>query len=117
MKNAISFLYGILIGLLNIFLGAGAGTLAVLILKKQGLPQKEAQANALMIIMPTTLFSIIIYFLKGYVNFYDNIFIIIPALIGAFAGTYILSKIPSSAAKKLLGAFTLFAGIRLMSGK
>lgn len=117
MKKLISFSGGLIIGLINILLGAGAGTVAVLILKKQGLSQKEAQANALMIILPTTLISLIIYFFNGHVNFYDNIFIIIPAALGAFAGTFLLSKISADLAKKLLGAFTLFAGIRLLSGR
>lgn len=117
MKKLISFSGGVLIGVINVLLGAGAGIVAVLILKKQGLSQKQAQANALAVIMPVTLISVIIYFLDGYVNFYDNIFIIAPALLGAFVGTYLLKSMPPRIAKRLLGAFSVFAGIRLLTGR
>lgn len=61
---------GALVGIINILLGAGGGILAVPILKKNGLTQKQAQANAVAVILPLTIISFIIYIKKDYVNFF-----------------------------------------------
>lgn len=114
MKKTVLFLCGLLVGALNVLLGAGAGVTAVLLFKKQGLEQKQAQANALAVMLPTSLISLIIYFLNGYVNFYDNIFLLPTAAVGAVLGTLLLKKITPKYAKILLGAFSVFAGIRLI---
>ena len=114
MKKLLSFFGGILIGITNVLLGAGAGIVAVMLLKKQGLPQKQAQANALTVMLPTSVISLIIYFLSGYVNFYGNNFLIPTGVAGAVTGTILLKKISPVHAKILLGAFMVFAGLRMM---
>ena len=72
MKKTSAFLLGIPIGALNILLGAGGGMIAVPALKKCGLNQKQAQANAVAVILPLTIISLIIYTKKEYVNFFDT---------------------------------------------
>lgn len=113
MKKSVLFLFGILIGLINITLGAGAGIVAVKLLNKAGFDQKQAQANAIAIIFPITVISLIIYFINGHVNFYENIYLIPCAVIGALIGTKILSKISNKAARISFGLFMIWAGIRL----
>ena len=113
MKKSSLFLSGILIGLINVTLGAGAGVIAVKLLNKAGFAQKEAQANAIAIIFPITIISLIIYFINGHVKFYENIFLIPCAVIGAFIGTKILKNISDKSARIIFGIFMIWAGIRL----
>ncbi len=114
MKKTLSFLGGILTGTINIVLGAGGGVVAVFLLKKCSLDQKQAQANALAVILPISVISLIIYSYHGYVNFFDNLRLIPQAAVGALIGTVALKKISPSALKKFFGAFMIWAGIRMI---
>ncbi len=75
MKKSMLGAAGALVGIINILLGAGGGILAVPILKKNGLTQKQAQANAVAVILPLTIISFIIYIKKDYVNFFNALWI------------------------------------------
>lgn len=114
MKKSILFLSGIVIGLINVSLGAGAGVIAVKLLKKSGFTQKKAQANAIAVIFPITVISLIIYFVNGNVKFYENIFLIPCALAGALIGTCLLKKISDKVLKIIFGLFMIWAGIRIL---
>ncbi len=114
MKKMLLFSGGIVTGIVNVLLGAGGGILAVFLLKKSGMPQKEAQANAIAVIFPLTIISLIIYLIGGYVNFYDNIYLLPTGVLGALAGTFILKKISPRSAKTVFGLFMVWAGVRLL---
>ncbi len=114
MKTVKLAAFGILIGCVNILLGTGGGLLAVPILKKEGLDQKQAQANALAVILPLTIVSMIIYAKKQYVNFFDNFWILPGAVLGALLGTYLFSKISAKVFSKIFAAFMLYAGARML---
>lgn len=114
MKKLLSFLGGVVTGIINVLLGAGGGILAVFLLKKSGMPQKEAQANAIAVIFPLTIISLIIYLIGGYVNFYDNIYLLPTGVLGALIGTFILKKISPRSAKIIFGLFMVWAGVRLL---
>lgn len=107
-------MFGLLIGTINIVLGAGGGIITVPILKHCKMDQKEAQANAIAIIFPLSLISLIIYFNNGYVNFADNILMIPLAVIGSLLGTFIFKKIPADILKRVFGIFMIWSGVRLL---
>ncbi len=88
--------------------------LAVPILKRQGLSQKEAHSNAIAIIIPITIFSAILYLLNGHVTIKDAYIYMPTGLIGALIGTYVLNKISPLILKKLFGALMIYAGVRLL---
>ena len=115
IKKILPFFGGIIIGFLNTLIAAGAGIIAVMLLKRSGLPQKQAQANAIAIMLPVSIFSLIIYFFEGHVNFYDNIFMLITGTAGAITGTALFGKMKAKTARRLLGAFTVYAGIRMLT--
>jgi uncharacterized membrane protein YfcA len=96
-------------------LGAGAGLVAVFLLKKYGLSQKAAQANALAVMFPISIVSLIIYFKNGYVKLQENIFLFPFSVLGAVFGTAALGKISDRAAKLCFGVFLLWSGIRLLT--
>ena len=65
MSSIKKFLYGLLIGVVNIMLGAGGGMLTVPFYKKIGLSQKQAQINAVATILPISVISAFIYLYNG----------------------------------------------------
>lgn len=114
MKKSMVGAAGALVGVVNILLGAGGGILAVPILKKCGLTQKQAQANAVAVILPLTIISFIIYIKKQYVNFFDSLWIIPFSVLGGLLGTFVFRKLSSSFLKKSFGAFMIWAGVRML---
>ena len=105
---------GILIGMINGLLGAGGGMIAVPILKKSGLEQKEAHANAVAVILPISLISAILYIMNGYVKLSDAYAFLPTGVLGALAGTWALKKISPCWLKRIFGAFMIYAGVRLL---
>ena len=105
---------GLGIGLINGLLGAGGGMLAVPLLKKMGLSQKQAHANAVAVILPISILSATMYIFKDYVNLNDSFMYIPTGLLGAVAGTYILKKISPLWLKRIFGGLMVYAGIRLL---
>lgn len=84
------------------------------ILKKTGFDQKQAQANAIAVILPLSILSSAVYLWRGYVTVGDALPYIPGGLIGAFIGTKLLKKLSNKWLKRIFGAFMLWAGIRLL---
>ncbi len=114
-KKFLSLLgFGLPIGIINGLFGAGGGMLTVPLLKKEGMKQKEAHANAVAVILPITALSAILYIIKGYVDFNDAWKYIPAGLIGSILGTVLLKKIKPKFLKKIFAAFMIYAGIRMI---
>lgn len=107
-------IFGGVIGMVNGLFGAGGGMLAVPLLKKMGLSQTEAHANAVAVILPITVASAILYLIRDYVNLSDAFIYIPTGLVGSVAGTVILRKISPFLLKKIFAFFMLYAGFRLL---
>ena len=105
---------GLAIGVVNGLLGAGGGMLAVPLLKKMGLKQKLAHANAVAVILPISILSAILYLCKDYVNLSDAVPFIPTGILGAVMGTYFLKKISPLWLKRIFGFFMIYAGLRLL---
>ncbi len=106
--------YGIVTGIVNGLLGAGGGMIAVPALKKVGLDQRRAQANAIAVILPISIVSCVMYMMRGNVTVSDSLPYIPGGIIGTLIGTFLLSKLPTNILKKLFGGFMIWAGIRLL---
>ena len=113
-NNIITAASGLGIGVINGLLGAGGGMIAVPLLKKLGLEQKDAHANAVAIILPISILSAVLYLIKDYVNLTDALAYIPTGVLGAVLGTYILKKISPLWLKRIFGVFMVYAGIRLL---
>lgn len=113
-KNLTTAASGLLIGGINGLLGAGGGMIAVPMLKKAGLEQKEAHANAVAVILPISVLSAVLYIIKGYVGIPDALPYVPTGIIGSVLGTMILKKISPVWLKRIFGAFMVYAGIRLL---
>lgn len=112
--NSKNVLGGIAIGFINGLLGAGGGMIAVPVLKKIGFSQKDAQSNAIAVILPISLISAALYLLQGNVTLSDAVIYIPGGVIGTAIGTFLLSKLSSSWLKRIFGGFMVFAGVRLL---
>lgn len=108
-------LYAIAVGFINTLFGAGGGMIAVPMLKKLGLEQKQSQATTICIILPLTVISCTIYLLKGFVTFSDSVPYILPGLCGCVLGTAVFKKLSNKFLKRAFALFMLWAGIRLIT--
>ena len=105
---------GFSIGFINAVFGAGGGIIAVSVLKRNGLSQKKAQATALSVILPLSIISAVMYYLKGYFEFSDAISFLPFGFLGAIAGAFLLGKIPDRILKLMFCFFMIYTGIRLL---
>lgn len=113
-NNLLTAAAGLAVGIVNGLLGAGGGMIAVPLLKKLGLSQKQAHANAVAVILPITVLSAVLYLIKGYVSLADSFVFIPGGLVGALIGTYCLKKISPIWLKRIFGGFMVYAGVRLL---
>lgn len=113
-NNLLTAAAGLAVGIVNGLLGAGGGMIAVPLLKKLGLSQKQAHANAVAVILPITVLSAVLYLIKGYVRFSDALIFIPVGLLGSLIGTYCLKKISPKWLKRIFGGFMVYAGVRLL---
>lgn len=113
-KKILTAVGGIFIGFINGLLGAGGGMLAVPLLKKFSLSQREAHENAIAVILPITVLSAMIYIFKDYVNLSDSYSYLPTGLLGAVIATYLMKKISNLWLKRIFAAFMIYAGIRLL---
>ncbi len=109
----LSFAFGIAIGIANGMLGAGGGMIAVPALKKTGLDQKDAHANAVAVILPVALISSIFYYIEGRVVLTDALPFIPAGVIGSLFATFLLKKISPVWLKGIFSGFMIWAGVRL----
>lgn len=114
MRNRKIGILGVPVGVINILLGAGGGILAVPILKKCGLDQKEAQANAVAVILPLTFVSFLLYARGQYVYFAENAWILPLSAFGAILGATIFKKLSPRFLRKLFAVFMIWAGVRML---
>ncbi len=114
MKKEMMIFYGFIIGLVNSFLGACGGIICVMILKKQGLDQKQAQANAIAVMLPLSIISSVIYIKNSIVDVNSALIFIPGGIAGSLIGSYILPKVSDKKLKKIFAVFIIWAGIRMI---
>ena len=114
MKKGKKLAFGFFIGIINSLLGACGGILSVAALKKDGLQQRDAHANAVALILPITIVSSCYYLINNYVNIAQTIVFIPGGIIGAIAGGFLMTKIPQKILKKIFAVLVIWAGIRMI---
>ncbi len=116
VKNAQRVLCGTLVGGANSLFGGGGGMIAVPLLAKTGLSEKQAHATAILLILPVSLLSFIFYVWRG---FYDPS-VLVPTAIGVTAGGFLgaklLGKMPAKTVNLVFAALQAAAGAFLFFG-
>lgn len=111
--RAKGILCGTLLGGANSLFGGGGGMIAVPLLVKTGLDEKRAHATAILLILPVSLLSFVLYAVRG---FYDPQ-VLIPTAIGVtfggLLGAKLLGKLPVKAVNLVFAALQAAAGVFL----
>ena len=105
---------GSLVGLANSTFGGGGGMIAVPLLTKNGYAEKEAHATAILLILPISAFSFLLYVLHG---LYDLAVLIPTAIgvsIGGFIGAVLLNKLPEKIVRLAFAVLQIVAGVFLL---
>ena len=103
---------GAIIGFINGFFGGGGGMICVPVLSSiLKLPEKVAHATTILIILPMSLFSLVIYFLKDSFDFLGSIPILIGFVLGGVIGAIALKKISNDVLKLIFDIIILVAGV------
>ena len=101
---------GACIGLANSVFGGGGGMLAVPLFKQGGMQEKQAHATAILVILPISIFSFILYAMRG---FYQSA-VLIPTAIGVTAGgalgALLLGKLPAKTVNFAFACLQFLAG-------
>ncbi len=114
MKTVLKSAGGFLIGTVNSMLGAGGGMLAVPMLKKQGMNQNKAHANAIALILILTVASTAIYLYTGKITVSQALPYIPAGIVGSILGSFVMPKIPSNWLRRIFAVFMIWAGIRMI---
>lgn len=107
---------GGLVGGANSLFGGGGGMIAVPLLTATGMREKQAHATAILIILPISLFSFILYAINGYFNGAVLVPTAIGVALGGWLGAKLLNQLPTKTVniafallQFLAGAFLLFS--------
>jgi len=111
----ILIIFSALCGFINGFLGGGGGVIVVaLLLSVVKLNQKYAQATALLVILPLTVVSAIVYLIKGSVEWTPTLWVTLGVVTGGILGALLLSKLKSNVAKIIFAVVLIAGGIKML---
>jgi len=106
---------GIIIGFVNGFWGGGGGIICVpLLMNVIKLPEKKSHATTLLIMLPLSIASLIIYFTKGNLPIWDSIKIGIGFVVGGVIGAGLLKKISNIWLGVLFGIIIIAGGVKML---
>ena len=101
-------------GVINGLLGAGGGMVVVPLLSAMGVRGKRSHATALMVIVPLSAVSAVLYLVQGRVGFADALPWLPGSLLGAYLGSRLMPKSATGWLKLLFGGLMLWGGVRLL---
>ena len=108
---------GVFVGAINGLFGGGGGMIAVpilsLVLKK---PTRVSHATAILIILPITIVSMIIYLVKGYFEPIETVVVGAGVVVGGLLGALLLGKLKSKVIGLIFSVLMLIGGIRAILG-
>lgn len=108
-------LTGVITGLANGFFGGGGGMIVVpLMTFLLKMKTKTAHATALAVILPITIISAIVYFLKGSFDYKNGIPSGIGVIAGGAIGAWLLGKLSAKWVTRVFAVVMLAAGVKLL---
>lgn len=108
-------LIGLFIGFVNGFWGGGGGMICVPTLSLiLGLEEKQAHATTILIMLPLSLASFIVYLIKGSIEYDIAISITIGFVIGGVIGALILNKINNVVLQLVFAFVIILGGVKLL---
>ena len=116
IRNGKRLSVGLAVGIANSLFGGGGGMLAVPLLQATGYENKRAHATAILIILPVSLFSFLLYLARGLYDFSVLIPTALGVTLGGALGAKLLGKLPVKAVNFLFAFLQLVAGVFLFFG-
>lgn len=114
-KKFILALCGALIGFVNGFFGGGGGMICVPLLEKVlHLPNKYSHATAIVVILPISFISAVIYLLSGNLETIPFLTVGTGVLLGGIVGSFALKFLPEKIVRIIFVFVMLAGGIRLL---
>ncbi len=115
MKKYGPWISGAAAGVINGLFGAGGGMVLLPLLgKTTELKDKEVFANCVAIILPISLISAVVYFLRGGSFASESVPYLIGGAIGGVIAGVLLKKLKAVWLHRALGLFILWGGVRLL---
>ena len=105
---------GFCAGILNGLFGSGGGIIAVPLLGKTGLSQKESQATALFMMLCLSAVSAFLYYRSGELSFAEGAVFVPGGIVGAVFASAVFRKIDPLLLKKIFGGFVTFSAARML---
>lgn len=111
----ITYLIGILTGIINGLFGAGGGTIIVPAMQKYlKIETHKSHASAIAVILPLSIVSAFVYFSNMEIDIYAVCLLSVGGIIGGFIGAKLLNKITSNYLHKIFGIFMIIISIRMI---
>ena len=109
---------GLAAGLVNGLLGAGGGILIVFglapLLGRDAENRRDIFANALCVMLPVSVVSLINYTAAGHLPQADFAPILIPCVIGGLAGALLLDRVNTTALQRLFALIVIWSGATMI---
>ena len=105
---------GVFIGVINGFFGGGGGMICVPALLMLGLSNKQAQATAILIMLPISIASAIVYYTNGFVDWNTVLYVAIGSVVGGVLGAYLLKNLSNNVLQYIFAFVVMAAGIRML---
>ena len=108
-------LCGFFVGFINGFWGGGGGMICVPVLTYiLKIPEKIAHATTILIILPLTISSLIVYLIKTNIDFKITTFVGIGFVLGGVIGAMLLKSINNVILRIVFNIIIIAGGIRLL---
>ena len=104
---------GAFIGVVNGFFGGGGGMICVPALLLTGLTNKRAQATAILIMLPISIASGIIYYTNGFIKWNYVLYTALGSIAGGIIGAFLLKKLSNNILKYIFAIVVIGAGIKM----
>ncbi len=115
-KRSLLGILGFAAGLINGFFGSGGGMIAVESMERSGFESKRAHASSILAILPLSIVSAAVYYLRGSMEFSREAFFLLGgASVGGILGAMLLGKLSAKWIDRLFTALMLIAGIRMVA--
>ncbi|HOC09627.1 MAG: sulfite exporter TauE/SafE family protein [Clostridiales bacterium] len=106
---------GLVTGICNGLFGSGGGTILVPgMVFLLGLEEHKAHATAILVILPLTILSTVVYYKNSYIDWSTTLKVVSGGVAGSFIGARILNRIPAPVLRKIFGAFMIIAAVRMV---
>ena len=118
-KYGLHILIGLLAGGVNGLLGAGGGIIVTYffshILTNEEKSENGVFACAVATMLPTSVVSLTIYLLNGYLKINSSLSILLPsAIIGGLLGAFLLTKLHLKTVKIVFSVLVIISGITMI---